>query len=220
MAKIIGIIRSTKDKKVFFLPSDIKKIIEKGYQIFCHKNYGHDIGISDQEYINNGAKILNSRNDVIIQSEVILITSNIARLKKNSFRNKIVISLSNFLSNVPMLECFIHQNTTAIQWLFSNNKAHFDLFNNLETIKNKYFLELLPKTKMIIKNIALINDTFASFKLAQYLLQNNYNIKMFINKNYFFLSSQAKQLQQIWNDRHWSWNILQSFTRYWLYMQF
>lgn len=180
MAKTIGLIRSKNDKKVFFLPDEVKKLTLAGYQVFCHSNYGKYINIVDQKYVTAGAKIVDSAQKVINNSEVILLTSNIHGLSIKKFANKIVISLTNMLNNLKMIECFVHQKTLSLQWLLTNDKKQFALFNNLEKLKNTYVFDLIKSSKKPIKNIALIHGTPACQDLARELLKQNYNVKLFV----------------------------------------
>lgn len=193
MVKSIGLIRSKNDKKVFFLPNEVKKLTISGYQVFCHTTYGKYIDIADQEYATAGASIVNSVQEVINNSEIILLTGNIKGLNKKTFANKIVISLANMLNNLEMVECFVHQKALSLQWLLTNDKKQFTLFNSLEKLKNNYVFDLIKSNKLPIKNIALIHDTPACQDLAKELLKQNYNIKLFVLKDSLELDNLKKQ---------------------------
>lgn len=204
MGKIIGLIRSKNDKKVFFLPEEVKKLTSAGYQVFCHVTYGKHINITDQEYIAAGAIIVASAQEVVNHSEIILLTSNIQGLSTKTFANKIVISLDNMLNNLKMVECFVRQNTLSLQWLLTNDKKQFALFNDLEKLKNTYVFDLIKSSKKPIKNIALIHNTFACQDLTKKLLKQNYNVKLFVLNGGLELEHLKKQFAPSQNNNQLS----------------
>ena len=71
---IVGSIKEdlSLEKRVSLTPETAKNIIGLGLQICIEKNYANHLGISDNEYKNNGVEIKNSSDDVLKQSDLIL----------------------------------------------------------------------------------------------------------------------------------------------------
>ena len=71
---IVGSIKEdiSLEKRVSLTPETAKNIIGLGLQICIEKNYANHLGISDNEYRNNGVEIKNSSNDIFKQSDLIL----------------------------------------------------------------------------------------------------------------------------------------------------
>ena len=186
--KSIGLLASKKTKIVFLLPKDIKKNLSLGINTFVVKNYGQEIGISDQKYLDAGCKIV-KKNEIFKKCDVLLKVENFTKKELKLAKNKTVITLANFLNNVKMLEYCLYYNISSFQWicLFNREKKEYLLFNELQEIKNNYVLEMLIKTKNKItnvKNILIFNLSNYACKLAQLLLKNNYNVTIIENLSY------------------------------------
>ena len=71
---IVGSLSENKnvENRVALTPDIIKKYKSLGLEINLSKNYGNHLGISDEKYTVEGAKILNSDDEVISKSDVIL----------------------------------------------------------------------------------------------------------------------------------------------------
>ena len=72
--KVIGSVKEDLkiEKRISITPETVKKFSELNFSIFLEKNLGEHLGISDEEYAKNGAKIGNTVKEVIEKSEVIL----------------------------------------------------------------------------------------------------------------------------------------------------
>ena len=55
----IGSVSENKDleKRIAVTPEIVKKYISLGFEVFLSENYGHHLGINDQQFIEMGAKI-------------------------------------------------------------------------------------------------------------------------------------------------------------------
>lgn len=71
---IIGIPREIKnnENRVGLTPGGVKTLIEKGHTILVEQNAGTGIGISDEEYVNAGAKVLSRTESVYPASEMVV----------------------------------------------------------------------------------------------------------------------------------------------------
>lgn len=70
---LIGVPKETHpgERRVALIPDSVKKLTQKGLDILIEKSLGASIGISDQDYLDAGAKI-GSRQDVLSQSDMVL----------------------------------------------------------------------------------------------------------------------------------------------------
>mgnify|MGYP006095945247 CR=1 FL=1 len=60
------------EKRVSITPETTKKFIKMNISVLIEKNYAGHIGISDKDYINNGAILCNSAKEVFEKSQIIL----------------------------------------------------------------------------------------------------------------------------------------------------
>ncbi len=60
------------EKRIAITPDVIKKYISLGFDVNLSKNYGTHLGINDNEYLEQGAKILNDENEILSSSDVIV----------------------------------------------------------------------------------------------------------------------------------------------------
>lgn len=71
---IIGIPKEIKnnENRVGIVPGGVRTLIQDGHTVYVQKNAGTGIGISDEEYINAGAKILDTAADVFEKATMII----------------------------------------------------------------------------------------------------------------------------------------------------
>jgi len=110
------------EKRISITPETVKKFVDLNFSIFIEKNFGIHLGINDEEYINKGAKIVNTEKEVIEKSEIIL---------KVNFPSR---EQSNFIKNNSLL---IGQ---------FDNQSNKEIINKLSNKEVKIFsLNLLPR---------------------------------------------------------------------------
>lgn len=71
---IVGCVKEIKthEYRVGLTPSDVKSYIIRGHQVLIQRNAGTAAGFEDQDYINAGAKIIYTREEVFEKSEMIV----------------------------------------------------------------------------------------------------------------------------------------------------
>ena len=99
------------EKRVAITPEIIKKYKSLGLEINLVKNYATHLGIQDDEYELNGAKILDSENEVLSSSDAIVQMNilNDANLNK-LIQKQILIGVLNPYSNEKKLKEIISKN--------------------------------------------------------------------------------------------------------------
>jgi len=60
------------EKRISITPETVKKFVDLNFSVFVEKNYGSHLGISDEEYVNQGANFKNSAKEVLEKIEMIL----------------------------------------------------------------------------------------------------------------------------------------------------
>ena len=72
--KSIGSVKENLDteKRISITPETIKKFTDLNFSVLLEKNYAEHLGITDEEYKNNGANLYNSAKEVLEKSEIIL----------------------------------------------------------------------------------------------------------------------------------------------------
>jgi len=84
---IVGSLRSNnlEDKRLSITPESAKSYINLGLNVILEKNYGEHLNISDNEYIKNSVKIVNNRDEILQNSDLITLVS-----FNNQFDEKII----------------------------------------------------------------------------------------------------------------------------------
>ena len=90
----------TLEQRIAITPEIIKKYKSLDLNIILPKGYGDHLGISDKEFINEGAEILDSENKVLLEADVVLQMNLIAEENLKKLKNKqILIGVLNPYSN-------------------------------------------------------------------------------------------------------------------------
>lgn len=71
---IIGVPKEIKNHeyRVGMVPASVREVINHGHSVFVETNAGAGIGFTDQDYVDAGATILNTAEEVFAQSEMIV----------------------------------------------------------------------------------------------------------------------------------------------------
>ena len=99
------------EKRIAITPESIKKFTDLNISVFLEKNYGEHLGITDEDYINKGASLENSANEVLEKSEIILKVNCPSNDEINSIKNKsILIGQFDPISNKEMINKMIKKD--------------------------------------------------------------------------------------------------------------
>jgi alanine dehydrogenase len=60
------------ENRIAIVPGGVRQLVQDGHEVFVQKNGGLGIGITDEEYINAGAKILNTLEECFEVGEMII----------------------------------------------------------------------------------------------------------------------------------------------------
>ena len=121
---IIGSVSEDKntEKRISVTPDNVKKFISTGFKVYLEKNYGNHLDIDDNKFSENGAKIFESKEKIIKESDILL--------QLNLPNEK---DLNNIPSNKNLIGVFDP----------TNNKDSISKLSNKNV--NVFSLELLPR---------------------------------------------------------------------------
>ena len=152
---IIGSISENKEieKRISITPDIAKKYIANGFQILLEVGYGSHLGISDNQFSNEGCKIEKKEN-ILKQSDVVL-QLNLPEEKNIEFFQENKILVGNFNSN---------QNLEKIAKFKSKKISIFSL-ELLPRITRAQSMDILSSQANLAGYKAVV-DSFAEFKKA------------------------------------------------------
>ena len=91
--KFIGSVKENLDseKRISITPETTKKLIDLKFNVLLEKDYGNHLGITEEEYKNQGATLLSSAKEVLEKSEVILKVNYPSNEDINSIKDKSIL---------------------------------------------------------------------------------------------------------------------------------
>ena len=107
---LIGSIKENQsvEKRVAITPEIVKKYLSLGFEVCLSENYGTHLGIKDDEYLKQGAKIFNNENEVLNSSDIIVQLSLLSDDKFSEIKeNKTFIGVLNPYDNKEKLQSLV-----------------------------------------------------------------------------------------------------------------
>ncbi len=93
------------EKRVSITPDIVKKYISLGFEILLSENYGHHIGIKDEEYKKLGVRITSDDKEILSSSDIIIQLGMLPDDKSSLIKeSKILIGVLNPYDNKENLE--------------------------------------------------------------------------------------------------------------------
>ena len=159
--KIIGSVKEdlTREKRISITPETVKKFVDLNFSVFIEKKYGEHLGISDEEYLDKGARLKNSTNEVLKNSEVILAPAK--NFEHIAFTNGVFNKDGGFkVHPFSIQKKIIKKLNRNLLLVYTGQKrtAHHiakSYVNNLQTSKKYHILKILSFVKEgenILKN--------------------------------------------------------------------
>jgi NAD(P) transhydrogenase subunit alpha len=152
---IIGSISENKEieKRISITPDIAKKYINSGFEVFVEGGFGSHVGISDNDFVNEGCKIKQKEN--ILKESHLILQLNLPEENNLEFFNENKVLIGNFNSN---------QNQEKISKFKSKNISIFSL-ELLPRITRAQSMDILSSQANLAGYKAVI-DSFAEFKKA------------------------------------------------------
>ncbi len=114
---IIGILKET-TKNEFRVSANVetvKKLIKLNHQVIIEKDSGLNSSITDQEYINAGAKVKNSSKEIFDESNLILKVNPLSEEELNKIKdNTICISFFQIKDQINNIDLYLNKNLTLL----------------------------------------------------------------------------------------------------------
>ena len=111
--KIIGSVKEdlSIEKRISITSETVKKFTDLNFSILLEKNYAGHLGITDEEYKNNGANLYSSAKEVLEKSEIILRVNCPSNNEINSIKDKsILIGQFDHLPNKEIINKLIKKD--------------------------------------------------------------------------------------------------------------
>ena len=116
---IVGVPKEVKsnEKRVSLLPHLVKPISDLGHKVIIQKGAGKESGVSDSAYINEGAKIMPSIEDIYSSSDLIVkvkepLDHELSLIKDS----QIIFTFFHFAADRSLTENFIKTNAIAVAY--------------------------------------------------------------------------------------------------------
>ena len=153
---IVGSIRENieLEKRVAITPDILKKYKSLGIEVYLSKNYAKHLGIFDDDYLREGAKILENDSDVLSKSSIIV--------QVNLMEDDKLIKLNKDQSLIGILNPY--SNNEKIKKLSDNNINCFSL-ELLPRITRAQAMDILSSQANLAGYKAVI-DSFSYFTKA------------------------------------------------------
>lgn len=189
----IGLIKNKKDKKLFLLPSEVNSLQVKGITVNALVNYGSSLDINDNQYISSGAKVFKSTKEVIKNSDIILKVGEFSSSELKSAKNKICITMANFITNAKMVLTMLKNNNTSLTWNCLNTGKHYVFYPLLEQMKGRYaaidgiyqLMSINGAGKIVGQHdhstkvkVVVLNGSFAGYEATMQALAMGANVKL------------------------------------------
>ena len=108
----IGSISENKnlEKRIAITPEMTKKYSSLGFEIYLSKNYGTHLGISDKNYLDFGANILDNEDEILLKSDLIVQLGVLSDEKISSLKeNQTLIGVLDPYNNKEKLENLVQK---------------------------------------------------------------------------------------------------------------
>ncbi len=142
------------ENRVSITPETIKKYIDLGFSINLEKKYGEHLGINDEDYKKNGAKINLTKEEVFQKSDIIL--------KVNSPSSDEISLIKN--KSILIGQFDYDRNKDLIDKLIKNNVKVFSL-NMLPRITRAQSMDVLSSQANLAGYKAVL-ESFSKFERA------------------------------------------------------
>ena len=116
---IIGVPKEIKNHeyRVGMVPSSVRELTLNGHVVFVETTAGEGIGFSDQDYINAGAEMLNSADDVFAKSEMIVKVKEPLAVERARLReDQILFTYLHLAPDFPQTQDLVNSGAVCIAY--------------------------------------------------------------------------------------------------------
>jgi alanine dehydrogenase len=136
----IAILKENKNEyRVSLVPNDVKTLVDHKHEVVITKKAGFNAGFNDLQYLEAGAKIVNSNKEAISNSNIILKLSKPTNTEfKTISPNQLLISLFNLANNPKILGKLLKMQQISLGLEAIQENGVFSLMIPNEQIKGRF----------------------------------------------------------------------------------
>lgn len=149
---IIGVPKEIKnnENRVALTPAGAMELIRRGHEVYVQSTAGINSGFKDEDYVEQGAKILPTIEDVYAIAEMIVkVKEPIAPEYKLVRKDQIVFTYFHFASSEPLTQAMIESGAVCCAYETVERKDHSlpllipmsEVAGRMSTQEGRYFLE-------------------------------------------------------------------------------
>jgi len=115
----VGIPKEIKNNefRVAITPAGVKSLVEKGHQVFIEKNAGIGSAITDNDYIQAGAQIINDVKNIFVKSEMIVKVKEPLEVEYEYFKpGQILFTYLHLAANEKLTKTLMNKKITSIAY--------------------------------------------------------------------------------------------------------
>lgn len=148
------------EKRSALLPSNVKAYKLLGASVIIETGLGKGIHITDEEYQQAGAEVINSRKALLTQADVVLSIHKLPKEELSLIANKVVISFLDPFNNAEYVEQLCQHNVTSFSMEMIPRSTRCQKMDALSSQAS------LAGYVMVVKGIAELNSVLPMMMTA------------------------------------------------------
>ncbi|MFO8068483.1 MAG: alanine dehydrogenase [Alkalibacterium sp.] len=142
---LIGLPKEIKNNefRVALTPFNVKPLVEGGHDVLVEKNAGEGSGYSDEEYIENGAKIIDTAEEIWNSVDMIMKVKEPLEAEYKHFRRGLILFTYLHLSAAPELtKALVDNEVTAIGYETVTKNRTLPLLTPMSEVAGRMAVQL------------------------------------------------------------------------------
>ncbi|MGI9274786.1 MAG: alanine dehydrogenase [Endozoicomonas sp.] len=116
---LVGVPKEIKNHeyRVGLTPAAVKELVERGHDVFVEKQAGSGVGFSNEDYVESGAVILNTADEVFAKAELIVKVKEPQAVERARLRpDQILFTYLHLAPDAPQTKDLINSGATCIAY--------------------------------------------------------------------------------------------------------
>lgn len=143
---IIGVIKEIKanEHRVALVPSGVDALVKNGHTVFIEKEAGIGSGISDEDFVNAGAQILNTAQEVVNKSDMIVKVKEPLSAEYDLFKeNQILFTYLHLAAEPKLTEALVKNKVTSIAYeTIQDSKGNLPLLQPMSEVAGRMAVQI------------------------------------------------------------------------------
>lgn len=143
---IVGVIKEIKanEHRVALVPSGVDALVKNGHTVFIEKNAGLGSGITDEDYINAGAKILNTPQEVVDKSDMVVKVKEPLASEYDLFKeNQILFTYLHLAADPKLADALVKNKVASIAYeTIQDNKGNLPLLQPMSEVAGRMAVQI------------------------------------------------------------------------------